>query len=76
MFVVVDIRSDDLKAVLTKRRETHALFAKPAPAGLPPPETKPAVSPRMRLEPNPTYYLRMARSYAFIERALIEALGR
>jgi len=52
------------EALVTKRRETHArqLAVGSTMAMEPPPFT-----PRLRLEPNPTYYLRVARSYAFLE---------
>ncbi len=54
------------KTILTKRRETHVrqvdvsigCSAKPAAPVL--------LTPRIRIEPAPTYFLRMARSYAFI----------
>jgi hypothetical protein len=56
------------KALVTKRRETHALPAPAAAASRP--EPAPRVAPRLRIEPNPTFYLRTARSYAFIEGVL------
>lgn len=56
------------KTMVTKRRETHGV---PAPAAAAPrPEPAPVVEPRLRIEPNPTFYLRTARSYAFIEGVL------
>lgn len=59
------------KALITKQRETHArqlstYSAKSAPA------RRVIASPRLRVEPNPTYYLRTARSYAFLQ-AYLEA---
>jgi len=53
------------KALLTKRRETHArqimatVDAKAAPPDF--------IQPRLRVEPNPTFYLRTARAYNFLE---------
>lgn len=68
---------EGFKALLTKRLETHAGMARPAAAAAapPPPPKVPEISPRLRVEPNPTYYLRMARSYAFMEQALKAFLG-
>jgi hypothetical protein len=68
---------EGFKALLTKRLETHAGMARPAAAAAapPPPPKVPEISPRLRVEPNPAYYLRMARSYAFMEQALKAFLG-
>ncbi len=57
------------KALVTKRRETQVMFAVMAKSAQMIYEA-PLIAPRLRVEPNPTYYLRMARSYAFIETAL------
>lgn len=57
------------KTLATKRRETHVEAPKPASAA-PPKSPAPVVMPRLRVEPNPTFYLRTARSYAFIEQVL------
>ena len=66
------------EALLTKRRETHArqfpigvraLQARPIQSTLPP------VYPRLRVEPNPSYYLRTARSYAFVADLLEATFG-
>jgi hypothetical protein len=60
------------KALMTKRRETHALAVKAAGAlPLPPAEVK----PRLRVEPCPSYYLRTARAYAFLAAFLESAVG-
>lgn len=62
------------KALVTKRRETHLrqlAGAKTASAAIPPA----GLSPRLRVEPNPTYFLRTARSYAFLETLLSSQLG-
>ncbi|MCM2287571.1 MAG: hypothetical protein NDI67_00980 [Sulfuritalea sp.] len=56
------------KTLATKRRESH-VEAPPASAA-PQPSPAPVVVPRLRVEPNPTFYLRTARSYAFIEQVL------
>jgi hypothetical protein len=62
------------QALITKRRETHVRDAKYAEAKeeAPPLAT---VEPRLRVEPNPTYYLRTARSYAFLANFLESTLG-
>ena len=64
------------QALMTKRRETHVRQlsnAEPTSAGLPPPLQK--VSPRLRVEPNPSYYVRTARAYAFLANFLESAVG-
>jgi hypothetical protein len=55
------------KTILTKRRETHVrqVDVSIGCSGGPPEEPEP-ITPRIRIEPAPTYFLRMARSYAFI----------
>jgi hypothetical protein len=56
------------KALMTKRRETHIRqtsrggFSKSAE-----PESPIELAPRLRVEPNPTYYLRTARAYSFLQ---------
>jgi hypothetical protein len=68
-------RLEAFQALMTKRKETHVLrsesVVKPESAPL---TAKPLeqFSPRLRLEPAPTYYLRMARSYRFLSQALHE----
>jgi hypothetical protein len=65
---------DAFKAMITKRRETHARTMKTdamAPAARP----LESIQPRLRVEPAPTYYLRTARSYQFLEQHLIKTLG-
>lgn len=64
------------KALVTKRRETHVrqLEMKTAEEAIPIHELT-SVRPRLRLEPNPTYYLRTARSYAFLANFLESTLG-
>lgn len=57
------------KTMASKRRESHIEAPKPASAA-PRPNPEPVVVPRLRVEPNPTFYLRTARSYAFIEQVL------
>ncbi len=61
------------KALMTKRRETHALAAKAGAAPSPRPPTQ--VKPRLRVEPCPSYYLRTARAYAFLAAFLESAVG-
>ncbi len=61
-------------ALMTKRRETHSLMEPAAAAMLvtPPPAR---IKPRLRVEPGPSYYVRMARSYDFLLSFLLSALG-
>jgi hypothetical protein len=66
------------KAMITTRRETHARQAamyKCAKA-----EARPLsngeVSPRLRIEPCATFYLRTARAYAFLQNFLRSTVGR
>lgn len=63
-------------ALLTKRRETQALTGMVTLGGLDDDEwpNKTPLSPRLRVEPNPTYFIRMARSYAFMEAFLLSAM--
>ena len=63
------------KALITKRRETHARGLKTAAAKEESPGGLASVSPRLRVEPNPTYYLRTARSYAFLANFLESTPG-
>ena len=66
------------EALLTKRRETHArqlgvaggAMEAPTPAPVVPP-----IKPRLRVEPNPSYYLRTARAYAFVADLLEATFG-
>lgn len=64
------------KALMTKRRETHArqMPALEAPSAMPPREPV-KVGPRLRLEPCPSYYLRTARAYAFLADFLDSTVG-
>jgi hypothetical protein len=62
------------KALVTKRRETHArllALAQPATAPLGPNQ----VCPRLRLEPCATFYLRTARAYGFLQNLLATVAG-
>jgi hypothetical protein len=61
-------------ALITKRRETHSRDLDVATkAAEPLPRVK--VKPRLRVEPCPSYYLRMARSYDFLMNFLLAAVG-
>ncbi len=66
------------QALITKRRETHVRQATPAAAGesAAPPSLPDQVTPRLRVEPCPSYYLRTARAYAFLANFLEAALGQ
>ena len=63
------------KAIVVKRRETHArqlhVAEKPAPIPLADSE----VCPRLRIEPCATFYLRTARAYGFLQDFLKAAAG-
>ena len=66
------------EALLTKRRETHARqfpVAVMSRAAHPVATSLPPVYPRLRVEPNPSYYLRTARSYAFVADLLEVTFG-
>jgi hypothetical protein len=66
------------KALVTKRRETHVrqLDIPMAPSAAPRQiKELDVVQPRLRVEPNPTYFLRTARSYAFLANFLESTLG-
>ena len=62
-------------ALITKRRETHLrqMDVAKSEAAPPPLET---LSPRLRVEPHPTYYLRTARAYTFLQKFLHERVGQ
>lgn len=64
-------------ALITKRRETHVrqLDAPKATAAAPSLEELESVSPRLRIEPCPSYFVRTARSYAFLHNFLTASLG-
>jgi hypothetical protein len=65
---------DAFKALISKRRETHAKSM--APTDSPAVSQKPTVLvPRLRVEPAPSYYLRTARSYQFLQNVLLTHLG-
>ena len=64
------------KALITKRRETHArqlAVVKTTTAAAGP---KVQVCPRLRIEPCATFYLRNARAYSFLQDFLVAAVGR
>jgi hypothetical protein len=63
------------EALLTKRRETHALHAEGATTVSTEREQLQDIAPRLRLEPCPSYYLRTARSYAFLQAFLNNTIG-
>jgi len=63
-------------ALITKRRETHArqLDASEPMSAAPPRELE-DVRPRLRVEPCPSYFVRTARSYAFLHNFLAATLS-
>jgi hypothetical protein len=66
------------KALVTKRRETHVRQAEAAKAeeAKPAPLERAEVRPRLRIEPCPTFYLRTARAYAFLQNLLLATAGK
>ena len=64
------------KALITKRRETHSrqLYLEPK-CGVTFKPKKFEIYPRLRVEPCATYYLRTARSYAFLYNFLSAVIG-
>jgi hypothetical protein len=63
------------KAMITTRRETHARQLAMA-ADKCKPLSSSQVSPRLRIEPCATFYLRTARAYAFLQNFLQSVVGR
>ena len=66
---------DAFKALITKRRETHAKSMSKTTAAAAEPQRPKVLEPRLRVEPVPTYYLRTARSYQFLQLALLKFPG-
>jgi len=68
--------AEAFKALMTKRRETHSrqLGVAASPTG-PAPLRAGEVRPRLRIEPCPTFYLRTARAYAFVQNLLLATAG-
>ncbi|MBS0206317.1 MAG: hypothetical protein JSS49_25800 [Planctomycetes bacterium] len=63
------------QALMTKRKETHVLRSESGVKAAASARPLEHLAPRLRLEPAPTYFLRMARSYRFLARALQEFVG-
>lgn len=67
------------QALVTKRRETHARqLEEKKTLGEGPIQQAPRpkrIAPRLRLEPSPTYLVRTARAYAFLENFLLATVG-
>ncbi len=61
------------QALITKRRETHIRSLGPKSAARP--RRLNSISPRLRIEPCLSYYLRTARSYSFLQNFLLASLG-
>ena len=66
---------DAFKALITKRRETHAKSLAKTTARAAAPQKPKVLEPRLRVEPVPSYYLRTARSYQFLQLALLKYPG-
>ncbi len=64
------------KALITKRRETHARSLGPPKSAMAKPLGEKAVRPRLRLEPSATFYLHTARGYAFLQNFLLTTVGK
>ncbi len=64
------------QALVTKRRETHVRQLDTFTTSEEAPMERPKmVTPQLRLEPCPTYLIRTARAYAFLETFLVSRLG-
>jgi hypothetical protein len=63
------------QALVTKHRETHVRQI-PTTVSKAEPTPPQEVTPRLRCEPCPSYYLRTARSYAFLATFLEAAIGK
>jgi hypothetical protein len=64
------------KALVTKRRETHVRQLDTKTTAARPPLERVEVRPRLRIEPCPTFYLRTARAYAFLQNFLLATAGK
>lgn len=64
------------KALVTKRRETHVRHEAKAACAMPRSLGGGDLRPRLRLEPCPTFYLRTARAYGFVQNLLLAAAGK
>jgi len=67
---------DAFKALITKRRETHVRQLAPSLScsgnrSL----ARGEICPRLRIEPNLTFYLRTARAYGFVQNFLLTTVG-
>lgn len=62
-------------ALVTKRRETHVRQATTKTEEAAPPQDLENIQPRLRVEPCLSYFLRTARSYAFLHNFLTASLG-
>jgi len=63
------------QALITKRRETHVRQLDMAAPRAAAPRFDENVQPRLRVEPNPSYFLRTARAYAFLSNFLEATIG-
>jgi hypothetical protein len=63
------------QALMTKRRETFVRSLAEPKSEAPGPRPPAKIRPRLRVEPCPTYFLRMARSYDFIANVLVATVG-
>lgn len=66
---------DAFAALITKRRETHVRQLAVAEAPMMAVRPLERIAPRLRLEPNATYYLRTARAYHFLQTFLESTIG-
>jgi hypothetical protein len=65
------------QALITKRRETHVRqLAGGMKSEEAPPRLPDKIKPRLRVEPCPSYFIRTARAYAFLNNFLESALGK
>jgi hypothetical protein len=70
---------DAFRALLTKRRETHVRMLNIGCGDVskfPPGTDLKNLTPRLRVEPCPTYFVRTARAYAFVANFLEASIGK
>ena len=77
-FIPAELAAWYSKGRAARRVEVHVCFARDVskPRGFPPGKVMLARWTRLRVEPHPTYYLRTARAYDFLQAFLHERVGQ